>query len=43
MIDEQDSIRPHMRIFVNQEQVRGIAVALHPSDEVIIFQALSGG
>jgi molybdopterin converting factor small subunit len=43
MIDEQDDLRPHMRIFVNREEVLGIDVALRPSDEVHIFQALSGG
>jgi molybdopterin converting factor small subunit len=43
MIDEQDSIRPHIRIFVNREQVRELAAPLRPSDEVQIFQALSGG
>jgi molybdopterin converting factor small subunit len=43
MIDEQDGLRPHMRIFVNREEVRGIDVALRRSDEVHIFQALSGG
>jgi molybdopterin converting factor small subunit len=43
MIDEQDDLRPHVRIFVNREEVLGIDVALRPSDEVHIFQALSGG
>jgi hypothetical protein len=43
MIDEQDGLRPHMRIFVNREEVQGIDVALRASDEVHIFQALSGG
>ena len=43
MIDEQDVIRPHIRIFVNREQVRDLNWALHPSDEVQILQALSGG
>jgi sulfur-carrier protein len=43
MIDEQDAIRPHMRIFVNGEQVWGLDEALNPSDEVYILQALSGG
>ncbi len=43
MIDEQDAIRRHMRIFVNGEQVAGIDVRLAPSDEVFIVQALSGG
>jgi molybdopterin synthase sulfur carrier subunit len=43
MIDEQDAIRPHIRIFVNREQVRDLRWSLHPSDEVQILQALSGG
>ena len=43
MIDEQDAIRPHIRIFVNREQVRDLSWSLQPSDEVQILQALSGG
>jgi molybdopterin converting factor small subunit len=43
MIDEQDAIRPHMRIFVNGEQVWRLDTSLKPSDEVHILQALSGG
>lgn len=43
MIDEQDAIRQHMRIFVNGEQVDGLSVSLKPTDEVYILQALSGG
>ena len=43
MIDEQDRIRPHMRIFVNGEQVRDLATRLSPGDDVQILQALSGG
>ncbi len=43
MIDEQDAIRPHMKIFVNGEQVWGLETALKDSDEVYILQALSGG
>ena len=43
MIDEQDRIRRHIRIFVNGEQVRDLARALDATDEVIIVQALSGG
>jgi len=43
MIDEQDSIRPHMKIFVNGEQVFGLSTDLKSSDEVYILQALSGG
>jgi molybdopterin converting factor small subunit len=43
MVDEQDSVRPHIRFFVNGEQVRELAVPLRPTDEVQIVQALSGG
>ncbi len=43
MIDEQDRVRRHMRIFVNGEQEFALSRALSPSDEVAIVQALSGG
>jgi molybdopterin converting factor small subunit len=43
MIDEQDAVRPHIRIFVNREQVYDLGCVLHASDEVQILQALSGG
>ena len=43
IVDEQDGLRPHVKFFVNKEQVRGLDVPLRPDDEVHIFQALSGG
>ena len=43
MIDEQDRIRRHIRIFVNGDQARDLSQPLKPTDEVIIVQALSGG
>ena len=43
MIDEQDRIRRHIRIFVNGEQVRDLGQPLRVTDEVVIVQALSGG
>ena len=43
MIDEQDAIRRHIRIFVNGDQVRALQVPLQSADEVLIVQALSGG
>jgi len=43
VIDEQDRIRRHIRIFVNGDQVRDLAQPLSAADEVIIVQALSGG
>ena len=43
MIDEQDRIRPHIRIFVNGTQVCDLSQALGAGDEIVIVQALSGG
>ncbi len=43
MIDEQDRIRRHMRIFRNGEQVFDLGVALSDGDSIQIVQALSGG
>jgi molybdopterin converting factor small subunit len=43
MIDEQGAVRPHMRIFVNGEQVLTLSTRLSPTDEVQVLQALSGG
>jgi sulfur-carrier protein len=43
IVDEQDRIRRHIRIFVNSEQVRDLAQPLRGAGEVIIVQALSGG
>ncbi len=43
MIDEQDDIRPHVKIFINRERIVGLDEHLAPDDEVQILQALSGG
>ncbi len=43
IIDEQDRIRRHIRIFINGVQAHDLAQPLAESDEVIIVQALSGG
>ena len=43
MVDEQDRLRAHMKIFVNRQQVSGLDAVLRDADEVHIFQALSGG
>ena len=43
IIDEQDSIRPHIKIFVNRVQAPTLAQGLRPSDEVLVVAALSGG
>jgi molybdopterin synthase sulfur carrier subunit len=43
MINEQDRMRPHIRFFVNGDQVFDLSRSLRSSDEVLIVQALSGG
>jgi len=43
IIDEQGSIRPHIRFFVNRLATRDLASALSENDEVMIIGALSGG
>jgi len=43
MVDEQDRLRPHMRVFVNGALVRDLARPLAEGDDVQIVQALSGG
>ena len=43
VIDEQDAIRPHIKIFVNRVQAAGIERALGPQDEILVVAALSGG
>ena len=43
MVDEQDQVRRHMRVFLNGEQVFDLTRPLKPTDEIAIVQALSGG
>ena len=43
MVDEQEAIRPHIRIWLNLETVRNLAAAVQDKDEIVIIQALSGG
>lgn len=43
VIDEQDAIRPHIKIFVNRVQAASIAAPLGTADEVLVVAALSGG
>jgi sulfur-carrier protein len=43
MVDEQNKIRPHMKVFVNEDAVRDPETRVTPSDELTIMQALSGG
>ena len=43
MIDEQDKIRAHIKLFVNAELERSLACPLKAKDSVIVVAALSGG
>lgn len=43
VVDEQNLLRPNMRIFVNGLGVRDLQQALQPDDFVAIVLALSGG
>lgn len=43
MIDEQQQVRRHIRIFVNGVSVNTLSQTMQPVDEVVIIQALSGG
>jgi molybdopterin converting factor small subunit len=43
VIDEQDRVRKHMKIFVNHDSVRDLDAPVSDTDEVTLMQALSGG
>ncbi len=43
VVDEQDRLRPNMRVFVNGLGTRELAHPLQPGDFVAIVLALSGG
>jgi sulfur-carrier protein len=43
IITEQDTIRQHIKIFLNEEQVGQLSMPLRPGDRIHIVCALSGG
>ena len=43
VLDEQGNLRPHMRCFINGEQLVDIMRPLEPNAAVQFVQALSGG
>lgn len=43
MIDEQQRIRPHIRIFINTRETAALDAALAAGDAVHLVCALSGG
>ncbi len=42
-IDENNKIRPHMRIYVNSVLIEDMNIKINETDEIFITQALSGG
>ncbi len=43
MIDEQDRIRPHIRLYVNLQEAPTLTQRVHDGDTIHIICALSGG
>lgn len=43
IVDEQEKIREHIKVFVNQAQVFRLDQPLEPADQVRIICAISGG
>lgn len=43
VVDEQQQLRPHMRVFVNGQGLRDLSFGLSEGDEVAVLLALSGG
>jgi molybdopterin synthase sulfur carrier subunit len=43
IVDEQDHLRPHIRIFVGRDAVRDLEAPVPPTAEVMVVGALSGG
>ena len=43
VVDEQNQLRKHMKIWVNEDAVRDLSTPVTDADEVTLMQALSGG
>ena len=43
IVNEQDEVREHFQIFVNQRIIKNLNEPLAPNDEVRIIAAISGG
>jgi molybdopterin converting factor small subunit len=43
IIDEQNAVRPHIKLFVDGELVRDLNAAIPSARELLIVGALSGG
>jgi sulfur-carrier protein len=43
VVDEQNRLRKHMKIWVNDDACRDLTTPVRATDEVTLMQALSGG
>ena len=43
VVDEQEAIRPHIKMFIDGELARDLATPAKPAAELMIVGALSGG
>lgn len=43
VVDEQNRLRTHMKVFVGQESVRDLSTSVDGHEEITLMQALSGG
>jgi sulfur-carrier protein len=46
VVDEQGELRKHVMVFIDGQRVRdrqGLSDAVHPSSEIFVLQALTGG
>ena len=43
VVDEQDRVRRHIKLFIGQERAMQIAAPITDGQELLIFGALSGG
>ena len=43
VVDEQDRVRRHVRLFVGMDETRDILRPMQDGEELLIFGALSGG
>jgi hypothetical protein len=43
IVDEQDRIRPHIKVYVGGKQVRDLSAPVLPGAELCVLQSLAGG
>ncbi|MCW5824388.1 MAG: MoaD/ThiS family protein [Cyanobacteria bacterium TGS_CYA1] len=43
MVDEHNKIRPHMKVFLNVDEIKDLNTSVSTTDKIMIVAALSGG